>query len=388
MAAQEPAKASRGRSPAGLLFWSGVGLAPVAALLLLIGNSDGPLRMAAVLAILAVVLIGLSITLRGDEESVRLDLEESLLREIDGLRRELGLEGDRTSAGSVREQVRTLQAAVEALEQRLTERQPASGGAPIAGDPFLSAAPGPAGVAVPPPRAGVARTVSRPVRPVEPEPFGPNGPGRPGELRPGEPRPTSGYGAGDERDFPATIGRDSPATTGRAGRRAAGRGEETGTPSPYGAKRWGGAGRNPVEPAARVGDGSYPEGPPVHWDGPRHGAGPGVSGAAPRTGRHGARDHADQPGYAVEPEGWGGGQHPDGGWSTAEAVDRWGLGGAEPTPGPGDRSRTGRHGHSGPEPGSRGGRRRREDDDAGYGRPDAFGGARWSSAHSSAERWS
>ena len=47
-----------------VLFWVGVGLAPLAALILLIADGNGSLRFGAVLAILAVVLIGLSIALR------------------------------------------------------------------------------------------------------------------------------------------------------------------------------------------------------------------------------------------------------------------------------------------------------------------------------------
>jgi len=66
-----------------------VGLAPVAALLLLMGQDGGPLRIAAVLAILAVVLIGLSITLRSSSETVRVELEDTLYEEIDALRNDM-----------------------------------------------------------------------------------------------------------------------------------------------------------------------------------------------------------------------------------------------------------------------------------------------------------
>jgi hypothetical protein len=71
------------------LFWGGVGLAPLAALLLLLGQEGGALRVAAVLAILAVVLIGLSITLRGNSDAVRVELEEVLYEEIDALRNDV-----------------------------------------------------------------------------------------------------------------------------------------------------------------------------------------------------------------------------------------------------------------------------------------------------------
>ncbi|SCL60660.1 hypothetical protein [Micromonospora peucetia] len=77
------------RSPQLLtvLFWIGVALAPVAALILLVADGNGPLRFAAVLAIMAVVLIGLSIALRADGAGPARD--EELLDEIEQLRREL-----------------------------------------------------------------------------------------------------------------------------------------------------------------------------------------------------------------------------------------------------------------------------------------------------------
>ncbi|MEU9509485.1 hypothetical protein AB0D32_24760 [Micromonospora sp. NPDC048170] len=70
-----------------VLFWAGVALAPVAALILLVADGNGPLRFAAVLAILAVVLIGLSIALRADGAGPARN--EELLDEIEELRREL-----------------------------------------------------------------------------------------------------------------------------------------------------------------------------------------------------------------------------------------------------------------------------------------------------------
>ncbi|MER7420298.1 hypothetical protein ABT346_26535 [Micromonospora peucetia] len=77
------------RSPQLLtaLFWTGVALAPVAALILLVADGNGPLRFAAVLAIMAVVLIGLSIALRADGAGPARN--DELLDEIEQLRREL-----------------------------------------------------------------------------------------------------------------------------------------------------------------------------------------------------------------------------------------------------------------------------------------------------------
>ncbi|MEU4478164.1 hypothetical protein AB0F68_08915 [Micromonospora sp. NPDC023966] len=78
------------RSPVLLtiLFWIGVGLAPLAALILLVADGNGPLRFGAVLAILAVVLIGLSIALRAESGGGAAGAEE-LRAELEQLRREL-----------------------------------------------------------------------------------------------------------------------------------------------------------------------------------------------------------------------------------------------------------------------------------------------------------
>ncbi|MEU1754691.1 hypothetical protein ABZ436_18760 [Micromonospora matsumotoense] len=80
---------SEKRSPQLLtvLFWIGVALAPIAALILLFADGNGPLRFAAVLAITAVVLIGLSIALRADDGPGSSDAE--VLDELEQLRREL-----------------------------------------------------------------------------------------------------------------------------------------------------------------------------------------------------------------------------------------------------------------------------------------------------------
>ena len=69
-----------------VIFWIGVGLAPLAALFLLLGQGGGPLRLAAVLGILSAVLIGLSVALRNDVDAVRTELEETILDEADAVR--------------------------------------------------------------------------------------------------------------------------------------------------------------------------------------------------------------------------------------------------------------------------------------------------------------
>ncbi|MFI1192775.1 hypothetical protein ACH4T9_05840 [Micromonospora sp. NPDC020750] len=79
-----------------VLFWTGVAFAPVAALILLVADGNGPLRFAAVLAVTAVVLIGLSIALRTDGGGSRAEIE-ALYDDIEELRREL--RGEIAAAG-------------------------------------------------------------------------------------------------------------------------------------------------------------------------------------------------------------------------------------------------------------------------------------------------
>ncbi|MGK5676880.1 hypothetical protein ACSNOB_29100 [Micromonospora sp. URMC 106] len=102
-----------------VLFWIGVALAPVAALILLVADGNGPLRFAAVLAILAVVLIGLSIALRADGTAPA--RTEELLDEIEQLRREL--RGEIVAAAQrgnqALDEAQRAQEAVTALRRRL-----------------------------------------------------------------------------------------------------------------------------------------------------------------------------------------------------------------------------------------------------------------------------
>jgi hypothetical protein len=79
----------RGGRVLTIVFWAGVGLAPLAALVLILGSGQGSLKIAGVLALLAVVLIGLSITLRKDADSIRMELEDSILDEVDSLREDV-----------------------------------------------------------------------------------------------------------------------------------------------------------------------------------------------------------------------------------------------------------------------------------------------------------
>ncbi|MDO3703707.1 hypothetical protein Q3W71_18745 [Micromonospora sp. C28SCA-DRY-2] len=115
------------------LFWIGVALAPVAALILLVADGNGPLRFAAVLAILAVVLIGLSIALRADGGGH--GGTEELLDEIEQLRREL--RGEIVAAAQrgnqALDQAQRAQEAVAGLRRRLDASSAALAGDDPAG---------------------------------------------------------------------------------------------------------------------------------------------------------------------------------------------------------------------------------------------------------------
>jgi hypothetical protein len=76
----------RGVRIQAVLCWSGIGLAPLAALLLLLGRGDIALRVGGALAVGSIVLIGLSIVLRRDRGGIRADLEDLVYYEIDGAR--------------------------------------------------------------------------------------------------------------------------------------------------------------------------------------------------------------------------------------------------------------------------------------------------------------
>ncbi|SHN01120.1 hypothetical protein [Cryptosporangium aurantiacum] len=77
------------RRHVGKLFWVGVAIAPIAALLLVLGSGVGPLRAAAVLAVFSVVIIGLSVVLRDDAAMVKDDVEDQLRTEVDRLRADI-----------------------------------------------------------------------------------------------------------------------------------------------------------------------------------------------------------------------------------------------------------------------------------------------------------
>ncbi|HEX7746085.1 MAG TPA: hypothetical protein VF462_12580, partial [Micromonosporaceae bacterium] len=102
----------------GTLFWLGVGLAPVAALMLLLADGSATLRVAAVVALLAAVLIGLSTARGSGRRSARPDLAQSLASQRDEIRGEVRTEvavGVQAAHRMVGESLRPLRDEIEAL---------------------------------------------------------------------------------------------------------------------------------------------------------------------------------------------------------------------------------------------------------------------------------
>ncbi|MCW3813107.1 hypothetical protein ONA91_01360 [Micromonospora sp. DR5-3] len=130
-----PVAPAEKRSPSLLtvLFWIGVGLAPLAALTLLVAGGDGSLRVGAVLAILAVVLIGLSIALRPDN-SGDVAGSEAMREEIEQLRRELRSEivAAAQRGNQALDQAHRTQETVIALRRRLDATAAAAAGISVA----------------------------------------------------------------------------------------------------------------------------------------------------------------------------------------------------------------------------------------------------------------
>ncbi|MCZ7434977.1 hypothetical protein O7598_01095 [Micromonospora sp. WMMC241] len=218
-----------------VLFWIGVGLAPLAALILLIADGNGTLRFGAVLAILAVVLIGLSIALRAENGA---DAEE-LREELEELRRELRAEivAAAQRGNQALDQARRAEEAAGAVRHRLDAAAAGLAAAPAEERPGGRARVPVAGAY----EAGPAHPTGR----AEPEPGG-------------------RYGA-DQRAEPARAGRHDVERTGSDAYAAEGRAR----PEPRGAGRdrsvdhdeehtgFAGHGAEPARPAGRASAGVY-----------------------------------------------------------------------------------------------------------------------------------
>jgi hypothetical protein len=107
-----------------------VGLAPVAAALLLLSTGAGGLRVAAVLTILTVVLVGLSIMLRPDARTVRVDIEDQLFDEIDALRESIRQDIAGAARATHRANAEKLQAVWQTVETLRTQVEALRSGTP------------------------------------------------------------------------------------------------------------------------------------------------------------------------------------------------------------------------------------------------------------------
>lgn len=118
-----PRRSNRGGRTLKIAFWAGAGLAPLAALALLVGQDGSPIRVAAVLAILSVVLIGSSVRFRRDGDGLREeleDLEEHLTKELARLRTQLRKEVAATDA-ALREELDVLRSHVRFLGEQTAQ---------------------------------------------------------------------------------------------------------------------------------------------------------------------------------------------------------------------------------------------------------------------------
>jgi hypothetical protein len=122
MPASDLQQRRRTRRALAVLFWSGVGLTPVAVVLILVSDSPTALRLAAVLAVVAIVLIGMSITLRRETDTGGADVEDVILDEIEALhedvREDISAAG-RATEKAMDDRVLTLTETVEALREQV-----------------------------------------------------------------------------------------------------------------------------------------------------------------------------------------------------------------------------------------------------------------------------
>ncbi|MEU8613460.1 hypothetical protein AB0C29_36290, partial [Actinoplanes sp. NPDC048791] len=113
------------------LIWAGVGLAPVAALVALLGGSDNSIRFAVLLIAVCVVLIGAALLVRNDPVLLKMDVEDQVTAMRDELREEIAASARGTGQR------------VKALQDEMTRMRAA--GSPVAA--LASAGPRPMGAA-------------------------------------------------------------------------------------------------------------------------------------------------------------------------------------------------------------------------------------------------
>ncbi len=135
-----------------VVFWTGMGLTPLAAVLVFLTEGSSSARIAAAVAILGVALVGLSVMLRPDARSAGADLEALVAEEIEVLRQDV--RQDITSA--VQASHANLAERLALLRQQLDAALSQLDAARIAYPPPVAKIP--AGVAAPVAAAAVGRS--------------------------------------------------------------------------------------------------------------------------------------------------------------------------------------------------------------------------------------
>jgi len=142
------------------LIWVGVGLAPVAAVVVLLGGGDSSVRFAVVLIAVGVVLIGASSLVRNDPVLLGLDVDDRVAGEVDMLREQLRTEFAAAARvthhrlQSVQEELGRLRGAASAVPARPEPGHPTGGRAAV-GTPMPAPGGASAAVALPGGRAAV-----------------------------------------------------------------------------------------------------------------------------------------------------------------------------------------------------------------------------------------
>lgn len=149
-------------------FWLGIGLTPLAMLLVLMSDGGLGIRVAAILGILATALVGLAVKLRPDGAAVRAEVEEMVFEELDVLREDVREDistAARATHKAFSEKLQQLYETIETLREQV-ESARAQGFQPGFQAPAKAPAP-PQGRPAPQPSVGTAMVGGGVVRHTE-----------------------------------------------------------------------------------------------------------------------------------------------------------------------------------------------------------------------------
>src|SRR5690606_36498099 len=150
----DPDQARRHGRLSTRLLWAGVGLAPLAGMVLLVSGGSGVLfGIGVVLTVAAVVLVGVATLQRPDPSTVRAAMEEMILEEIELLREDLRRDissAARATHRAFEDRLREVQRSVDALRAELDAARALGGFGSVGQAPPVVAT---ATAAVPPPPA-------------------------------------------------------------------------------------------------------------------------------------------------------------------------------------------------------------------------------------------